>query len=229
MSTISWNCRGLGNPRIVQALKDLMSDKKPNFVFLMETKIKQDKVLCVKQALGFKGSFMVDPSGLRGGLALFWKENHMAKLISYSAHHIDVQVCIEGITTWHLTGFYGWDLLRSLKQKSTLPWCVIGDFNDIMFLLRKQGNDIHLRWLMEGFYSALYDCQLHDMGYTGSRYAWDNHQNDSNSVQERLDRVVATSDWGSLFSMAKVYVIYGVSSDHLPLFLSLGIQMSRYV
>ncbi|KAF2310575.1 hypothetical protein GH714_014726 [Hevea brasiliensis] len=29
--------------------------------------------------------------------------------------------------------------------------------------------------------------------------------------------------------MAKVYVIDGVSSDHLPLFLSLGIQISRYV
>lgn len=143
MSTISWNCRGLGNPRAIRALKDIVSDKKPSFIFLIETKIKQSSVLKVRKQLGFKGSFVVDPVGIGGGLALFWKDVGMAKLISYSQHHIDVEVCIEGMASWRLTGFYGfpnraqrsqgWDLLRSLRSKSVLPWCVLGDFNDILY------------------------------------------------------------------------------------------------
>lgn len=61
--------------------------------------------------------------GLSRGLALLWKERSMAQLISYSKHHIDILVKIEGMTQWKLTGFYGyahrtihsmgWDLIKS--------------------------------------------------------------------------------------------------------------------
>lgn len=37
MSTLFWNYRGLGDPRTVQVLLDLVQMKKPMFVFLMET------------------------------------------------------------------------------------------------------------------------------------------------------------------------------------------------
>jgi len=43
---------------------------------------------------------------------------------------------------WRLTGFYGcsendrrrelWDMLRTLAQDNTLPWYVMGDFNDLL-------------------------------------------------------------------------------------------------
>ena len=39
MSTLSWNCRGLGNHRTVQALRSNVEREVPSLVFLMETKI----------------------------------------------------------------------------------------------------------------------------------------------------------------------------------------------
>ena len=45
-------------------------------------------------------------------------------------------------TPWRATGFYGhpdagkrfisWQLLEILKEQSTLPWIVFGDFNEIL-------------------------------------------------------------------------------------------------
>ena len=60
MSTLSWNCRGLGNPRTVQELVDLVSTKKPKMVFLMETKVGRQQMERIKNLLKFEGSFVVD-------------------------------------------------------------------------------------------------------------------------------------------------------------------------
>ena len=37
MSCLSWNCRGLGYPRAIPFLSDLVRDCKPDFIFLLET------------------------------------------------------------------------------------------------------------------------------------------------------------------------------------------------
>lgn len=38
MTTLAWNCRGLGDPQSVQALKDLVRAEYPMLVFVAETK-----------------------------------------------------------------------------------------------------------------------------------------------------------------------------------------------
>ena len=38
MSAISWNCGGLGNPLTVKALQNVVLEKDPTLVFLMETR-----------------------------------------------------------------------------------------------------------------------------------------------------------------------------------------------
>ena len=68
-----------------------------------------------------------------GGLALFWKDQVSVRLLSYSRNYVDVAVHKHGTPTWRLTGFYGyperstrresWNMLRDLKNISTLPWC----------------------------------------------------------------------------------------------------------
>ncbi|KAJ8755052.1 hypothetical protein K2173_016557 [Erythroxylum novogranatense] len=189
--------------------------------------------------LGFSDVFAVDPIGISGGLALLWKEKDMTQLLSYSRNHIDVMVCMEGFQRWRLTGFYGfparhnrrmgWNLLRKLHGNSSLPWCVIGDFNDILFPSEKQGHHTHPRVLMEGFRQTLMDCQLYDLGAKGSMVTWENRRQEAAIVRERLGRAVGTTTWSSLFGLAKVYVLQAESSDHLPIFLSLGIQWRRYL
>jgi hypothetical protein len=71
MSLLSWNCRGLGNPPTVRDLGQMVQEKKPNFLFLIET-ISSKKCmerLCVKFA--FQSLFVVEHVRRSGGLALF--------------------------------------------------------------------------------------------------------------------------------------------------------------
>lgn len=74
MSLISWNCRGLENPRTVKALQKVVQQKEPILVFLTETKLNKERVEIVKDKCNFKFSWVVPCVGRSGGLALFWKE-----------------------------------------------------------------------------------------------------------------------------------------------------------
>lgn len=77
------------------------------FIFLMETKVRRDHADRVKRKLNFDGIFYVDGGGTGGGLALLWKERNSARLLSYSKHHIDIEVTLAGSDKWRLTCFYG--------------------------------------------------------------------------------------------------------------------------
>uniref|UniRef100_A0A803R261 Endonuclease/exonuclease/phosphatase domain-containing protein n=1 Tax=Cannabis sativa TaxID=3483 RepID=A0A803R261_CANSA len=165
MSTISWNCCGLGNPRASQFLEDLVLQKKPKFVFVCETICKKDVIERLKFRLGFEACFSVDPVGRKGGLALFWKVKEEACLLGYSNNHIDVEISLEGTTKWRLTGLYGepnrafrhqtWALVRTLRRNSHLPWCVIGDINNIGSVNEQKGGRPYPNYLINGFQEML--------------------------------------------------------------------------
>lgn len=232
MSSLSWNCRGLGCSRTVQELKDLVSNLKPSFVFLMELKVDRAYIEKVRIQLGFEGAFYVDRVGLSGGLSLFWKSKEMASLISFSRYHIDVIARVEGKPEWRLTGYYGqpdrsrrhesWALLRSLKSKSQLPWCILGDFNDILFQSEKRGNTSHPNYLLNGFRSAVEDANLIDLGMSGYEFTWERGAGSDDWVEERLDRVMASNDWINLNAGAVVRNILTLNSDHSALSLQLS-------
>lgn len=58
----------------------------------METKNEEQILLRIKKRLNFKYSFLVNPVGIAGGLALFWNEEFSIAVESHSMHFIDV-VC----------------------------------------------------------------------------------------------------------------------------------------
>ncbi|GLT55031.1 hypothetical protein SLA2020_281850 [Shorea laevis] len=89
MNLLSWNCRGLGNPRTIRNLCHLVEDKHPNILFLMETKLQRDKMSYVRGKLGFDNLFVVDCIGRSGGLALFWNNSIELEIYNYSLRHIN--------------------------------------------------------------------------------------------------------------------------------------------
>lgn len=60
MSLLAWNCRGLGKPRTVQFLKEIVQQLKPSLIFLSETLAKKDRVDKICKALNFAGCWVVD-------------------------------------------------------------------------------------------------------------------------------------------------------------------------
>ena len=92
MSLLSWNCRGLGNLRIVNALAKVVHKEEPIIVFLMETKLKKDWIDLIKEKCNMKNCFIVPSIGNSGGLMLLWKEELRVDVKTFSQSHIDAWV-----------------------------------------------------------------------------------------------------------------------------------------
>ena len=89
MRILSWNCRGLKNLWTVRDPCLLVKDKCPIMVFLMETKLRRERMEMIQCELGFKNLFVVDCVGKGGGLALLWGEEAMVNIQNYSCRHIN--------------------------------------------------------------------------------------------------------------------------------------------
>lgn len=62
-------------------------------------------------------------------------------------------------------------MLRQLAEASLLPWCIIGDFNDLMSYAEKRDGRRNPHALIDGFLDIVMECGLHDLGFfvIGSR------------------------------------------------------------
>ena len=108
MNLLSWNCRVLGNPGAVRDICQLTKEKKPNILFLMETKCRRQKMEHIRVKMGFDYMFVVDPIGRSGGLALCWNDAAILEIQNFSRRHITAIVTTRDAgCSWKLTGFYG--------------------------------------------------------------------------------------------------------------------------
>ena len=57
MIVISWNCQGLGDPRAVQVLGEIIHSRHPDVVFLCETLVLADKIEEIQSRFKFEGCF----------------------------------------------------------------------------------------------------------------------------------------------------------------------------
>lgn len=93
MIGVAWNCQGLGNSSTVKELRHIIIQKKPTFIFLMETKKEKQEMLNMVSSLGFDNSWIVECNtgfgGRRGGLCLAWLESMEISITSWSDHHIE--------------------------------------------------------------------------------------------------------------------------------------------
>ncbi len=103
-----------------------------------------------------------------------------------------------------MTGFYGhleramrvhaWALLRQLHRSRSMPWFVMGDFNEITSQDEQWGRGDWSLVQMEGFREILYEVSLQDLGYFGSDFTWSNWRENGALVHIHLDRCVANED-----------------------------------
>ena len=92
MNALAWNCRGVGNSRTVRDLTALMLLHNPKLVFLSETRQSEERMKNLRWRLGLKGCLAVGSEGNSGGMALFWDESILVKLIGFCNRLIDVIV-----------------------------------------------------------------------------------------------------------------------------------------
>jgi len=171
----------------------------------------------------------VGSQGRGGGLALLWSDVVCVKLQSYDKLHIDV-VIVDATTSverWRLTGFYGksrrelryrsWDCLRTLNDRSSLPWLCVGNFNEVPHASEQIGGVGRSERQMEGFRDAVSVCGFQDLGFIGLPYTWDNRQEGANNIKVRLDRGLANDSFLNLYREVKVWHVQTATLDHCAL------------
>jgi exonuclease III len=208
-----------------------VKEKRPDLVFLMENKLRNNKMEKVRTQLGFDNMFVVECVGRSGGLAMLWRAEAEVEIQNFSHRHINAIVRPNsfGFSPWKITGFYGhlvankreegWSLLWHIATLEPDPWICLGDFNEILNETKKFGGRSQPRALMEAFQNTLEVCGLFDLGFKGPKYTWSNCQEGPYLIKERLDRVVANRSWCELFREVEVWVGVAIRSDHSPVIL----------
>ncbi|KAL0446124.1 UNVERIFIED_CONTAM: hypothetical protein Slati_1740300 [Sesamum latifolium] len=106
-----------------------------------------------------------------------------------------------------------WEKLMLLSNQFDAPWLCAGDYNEVLFQHVKTGGD-RPQWQMEDFRRTLEQCDLCDLGYSGSKYTWCNRRQGPHTVSARLDRACGNSRWVSYFPNSIVSTLPTPYSDH---------------
>ena len=232
MIVISWNYWGLGNRQAIEVLAELVRQKVPTILFLMETKLSVREMEPIKSELGYPSMLAVSSEGRKGGLALLWKAEVVVDTLTYSSNYIDANIHTQDSSPWRLTGIYRhskeekkvetWRLMRHLHACRALPWVCLGDFNEILSSDEKnEGIPRHVTPML-AFRHTLLHSGLADLSFRGYRFTWRNVQLGAAFMEERLDRCVATMEWRDRFPRAMVHHLTVPYSDHDPVLLDMS-------
>jgi exonuclease III len=142
MRIISWNCRGLGNASTVRQGKQIALFWKPDFFFVLETRLTKGKGNKILSNWGFTGSLEVPRVGLNGGLALGWTQDWHVSIIFQNSHFIHSETTNMQGEVFAVTFLYGhpnlalrhpiWNDLQNFGRQIHHKWVCIGDFNQVL-------------------------------------------------------------------------------------------------
>ena len=207
-------------------------------MFLAETWLDETRLNSLKERMKFGDSFGVSRVTRGGGLALFWKKDIDLVVEDASQNYIDAIINKGKEGSWRFTGFYGypgtqnhlesWRILRRLQQQSNLPWLCAGHFIEITKSHEKVGGRPRPNQQMQEFRDVFDDCGFVDLGFVGNKFTWYKSYPNGTTIWERLDRVVGSHDWLSLFPATKVCTLESGTSDHKPIIIHpMGINTQK--
>jgi len=130
--------------------------RKPDVIFLSETRVNSSRIESIRGEIKFDGCFVVDRLA-KGWFGAFWKRLRVVTLIKYSLNYVNLEV-------WVWTFFY----------RSNLPWVCIKDFNDLLWLEDKREDNLYPLSLLQGFRDVVDNCNLIDISLVGYPFTLEN-------------------------------------------------------
>ncbi|XP_025665082.1 uncharacterized protein [Arachis hypogaea] len=169
----------------------------------------------------------VESAGMAGGLLLIWDEGVFQVDQRYKGER---WLCVEGVLT--KTNFrcafclvYGahgreakrgvWEELSYVAGLCQIPFCFLGDFNEILQVEDRKGAT-SLMASSEEFKEWVRDMQLIDLPLTDRKYTWFRGRSCS-----RIDRVMVNVEWTEVFPDIRIKGGPRGLSDHCPVIMEL--------
>ncbi|PNX92520.1 ribonuclease H, partial [Trifolium pratense] len=104
---------------------------------------------------------------------------------------------------------------------ATGPWCIMGDFNEIIAPGEQRGGNFHPN-RAAGLSSVMNHCNLLDLNSVGGKFTWHRNCRGQRSISKKLDRGMANVTWRLNFPEAFLETLCRVNSDHNPILLRCG-------
>lgn len=206
IKVLYWNCRGIANNPTKRALANMVHNHSPDLILISEPMISLSSTQSLNlHNYGFDTFHSNAPHLVCADLWCISKSSSQfsTTLSDSSSQHISMLLTnqISGLST-QIIGVYGankptlrkdlWKVLID-SSSTTLPWCVMGDFNAILTHEEKQSLRQSTPSSLKDFQLAVLQAGLKDIQYSGSRFTWSNNRQRLSYVAARLDRVLVNS------------------------------------
>ncbi|KAF5195721.1 hypothetical protein FRX31_014692 [Thalictrum thalictroides] len=114
-----------------------------------------------------------------------------------------------------------WADIVDLRSFVSLPWCVFGDFNNIISSSEKVmgGNSVHPSHI-QPFIDCLQEAGLSDLHYIGFHYTWCNNTIGPGRIMSKIDKCLVDSNWLISFTTTNAEFLPHGISDHSPFLVS---------
>ena len=202
---------------------------RPNMLIIIKPRIAEARAQAMIDTLLYTHSHRVDPTGYSRGIWMLWNESptFFVEIITRSEHSIHALVKVKSPSVsflliavytppqFHKRKFF-WEYLQNLALHVSLPWVLLGDFNDMISDEEKLGGLPVNRTRMSAFRNCMDNYGLIDLGFHGPHYTWTN--------RERLDRELGNAEWATLFPTVEIHHLLKVKSDHCLILLSTDLR-----
>lgn len=231
ISTIVWNCRGMGSRATRLHLKELLNSHKPGILALLEPRVHSSCILQFLYTTEFTDMLVVEAMGFIGGIWLLW-DCQKITIESITLENQIINVVVKELMGqhWLLSVVYAsprplerdvlWAYLRQIGVVVNIPWLLIGDVNQPLNSCDKQGGQPLNQRLANSLRDNIDVCCFLDLGFQGSQFTWSNGRLGSANIRERLDRAWCNLEWRLQYSGAIISHLLRAGSDHHPLLLA---------
>lgn len=233
MKIISWNLRGICDPKRHKSFAALRKDLKSKIILLKEIKIHECKEISIKNVLWEEVDFaMVHVEGKFRGILCLWEKSMLeGRVIMASRSFCSILFSFKASReTFIITNVYApttlarrrisWSSLNNMREAFMGLYWIMARYFSVSILPSKKKEGV------EGFSEGMNDfasfvrCNnLMDLDLNRFIYTWTNCQRGGSNIQAWLDRVLVSQDYVAQFGEASLFGYPINGSNHNPLLL----------